>query len=122
MTSSQIRLDGRVAIVTGAGRGLGRSHALALAQRGARVVVNDVGAELDGSGADPSVAGVVVEEIRAAGGTAVANHDSVTTPEGARSISRPRWSRLARLTSWSTTPARFARSRFWNTAPRIWPR
>jgi NAD(P)-dependent dehydrogenase (short-subunit alcohol dehydrogenase family) len=86
MTSSQIRLDGRVAIVTGAGRGLGRSHALALAQRGARVVVNDVGAELDGSGADPSVAGVVVEEIRAAGGTAVANHDSVTTPEGARSI------------------------------------
>src|SRR5690348_8295773 len=86
MTSSQIRLDGRVAIVTGAGRGLGRSHALALAQRGARVVVNDVGAELDGSGADPSVAGAVAEEIRAAGGTAVANHDSVTTPEGARSI------------------------------------
>ncbi len=84
--ASQIRLDNRVAIVTGAGRGLGRSHALLMAQRGARVVVNDVGAELDGTGADRSVAQSVVEEIKAAGGTAVANYDSVATPQGARSI------------------------------------
>ncbi len=84
--ANQIRLDNRVAIVTGAGRGLGRSHALALAQRGARVLVNDVGAELDGSGADPAVAGAVVDEIRAAGGVAAANHDSVATPQGARNI------------------------------------
>src|SRR5690242_10943234 len=83
---SQIRLDNRVAIVTGAGRGLGRSHALLIAQRGARVVVNDVGAELDGTGADSSVADAVVDEIRAAGGAAVANHDSVATPQGARNI------------------------------------
>jgi NAD(P)-dependent dehydrogenase (short-subunit alcohol dehydrogenase family) len=83
---SQIRLDNRVAIVTGAGRGLGRSHALLIAQRGARVVVNDVGAELDGTGADSSVADAVVDEIRDAGGAAVANHDSVATPQGARNI------------------------------------
>src|SRR5271156_2351264 len=83
---SEIRLDNRVAIVTGAGRGLGRSHALLMAARGARVVVNDLGSEMDGAGADRSVAAAVVEEIRNAGGTAVANYDSVTTPEGARKI------------------------------------
>jgi NAD(P)-dependent dehydrogenase (short-subunit alcohol dehydrogenase family) len=82
----EIRLDNRVAIVTGAGRGLGRSHALLMAARGARVVVNDLGSEMDGGGADPSVAAAVVEEIRRAGGTAVANCDSVTTPESARRI------------------------------------
>ena len=84
--ANQIRLDNRVAIVTGAGRGLGRSHAMLLAQRGAKVVVNDVGAELDGSGADPSVANRVVEEIKAAGGAAVANCDSIASPQGARNI------------------------------------
>jgi NAD(P)-dependent dehydrogenase (short-subunit alcohol dehydrogenase family) len=86
--ASQIRLDNRVAIVTGAGRGLGRSHALLMAQRGARLVVNDVGAELDGTGADRSVADAVVSEIKAAGGTAVANYDSVATPQGACNIVR----------------------------------
>ena len=84
--ANQIRLDTRVAIVTGAGRGLGRSHALLMAQRGARIVVNDVGAELDGTGADGSVAQGVVDEIKAAGGTAVANFDSVASPQGARRI------------------------------------
>jgi NAD(P)-dependent dehydrogenase (short-subunit alcohol dehydrogenase family) len=86
MMAREIRLDNRVAIVTGAGRGLGRSHALLMAQRGARIVVNDVGAELDGTGADRSVADGVVDEIRAAGGQAVANYDSVATPQGARGI------------------------------------
>jgi NAD(P)-dependent dehydrogenase (short-subunit alcohol dehydrogenase family) len=69
-------LDGRVAIVTGAGRGLGRSHALALARHGARIVVNDLGGDLHGAGADPTPAGDVVEQIRAEGGEAVVSgHD-----------------------------------------------
>ncbi|MBW2272013.1 MAG: SDR family NAD(P)-dependent oxidoreductase [Deltaproteobacteria bacterium] len=79
-------LDGRVAIVTGAGGGIGREHALALAAEGAAVVVNDLGGSRDGSGADPSLADAVVEEIRSAGGEAVASHASVATVEGGRSI------------------------------------
>src|SRR5579859_4142956 len=71
------RLQGKVAIVTGAGRGMGRSHALLLAREGAKVVVNDLGGEPVGRGADTTVAGKVVEEIRAMGGEAVANTDSV---------------------------------------------
>ena len=73
-----IRFDGRVAIVTGAGGGLGRQHALALAARGAAVVVNDLGGTLDGSGGAPTAANAVAEEIRAAGGKAIANGASVT--------------------------------------------
>jgi NAD(P)-dependent dehydrogenase (short-subunit alcohol dehydrogenase family) len=84
--ASEIRLDNRVAIVTGAGAGLGRSHALLMAARGAKVVVNDLGGKMDGSGANKSAADTVVEEIKAAGGEAVANYDSVATQEGARSI------------------------------------
>lgn len=78
--------DNRVAIVTGAGGGLGRSHALDLARRGALVVVNDVGGSLDGTGDTTSAAQAVVEEIVAAGGQAVANYDSVATAEGGRAI------------------------------------
>jgi NAD(P)-dependent dehydrogenase (short-subunit alcohol dehydrogenase family) len=81
-----VTLDNRVAIVTGAGGGLGRSHALALAARGARVVVNDLGGNADGTGSGSSMADQVVKEIAAAGGEAVANYDSVATPEGGEAI------------------------------------
>lgn len=78
--------EGRVAVVTGAGRGLGRSHALELARRGARVVVNDLGGGPDGTGADPAVAEAVAEEIRAAGGQAVASPHDVADSDGARDL------------------------------------
>jgi len=79
-------LDGKVAVVTGAGRGLGRGMALHLAREGARVVVNDLGGSVRGEGRDDSVAGQVVEEIRTGGGEAVANADTVASWEGGQSI------------------------------------
>src|SRR5690349_20396351 len=81
-----IEFDGKVAIVTGAGRGLGRLYALDLAKRGAAVVVNDLGGTMGGQGVDPSVADQVVEEITNAGGRAVASYDSVDSPEGGQTI------------------------------------
>lgn len=75
---SEVRFDDRVVIVTGAGNGLGRSYALAMGARGASVVVNDLGGSVFGDGADKAAADVVVDQIKAAGGTAVANYDSVT--------------------------------------------
>ena len=78
---SEIRFDGRVAIVTGAGVGLGRSHALGLAARGARVVVNDLGAATDGTGSGSDAARAVVREIRDAGGHAIANGADVADPD-----------------------------------------
>ncbi len=84
--SKPITFDGRVAIVTGAGGGLGRTYALELARRGARVVVNDLGGSVDGTGSSESAADRVVTEIEEAGGEAVANYDSVSTPEGGEAI------------------------------------
>ena len=81
-----IRFDNRVAIVTGAGNGLGRAHALLLASRGARVVVNDPGGAVDGKGGDHAAADKVVAEIKAAGGQAVPNYDSVADPKSAANI------------------------------------
>jgi len=79
---SELRFDSDVALITGAGRGLGRAHAVELARRGARVVVNDLGGAVDGTGGESSPADEVVAEIRAAGGIAIANYDSVATAEG----------------------------------------
>ncbi len=81
-----IRFDNRVAIVTGAGHGLGRSYALALAARGAKVVVNDIGGAIDGSGGSQSPAEAVVADIVAAGGEAVPNYDSVADRDSAANI------------------------------------
>ena len=83
---TELRFDGRVAVITGAGRGLGRSYALLLASRGAKVVVNDIGVSRFGADPDAGPAQDVVNEIEAAGGEAVANTDSVATPEGGKAI------------------------------------
>lgn len=81
-------LDGKVAIITGAGGGIGRSEALLFAREGASVVVNDVGGARDGTGSGDAMATVVADEIKRAGGNAVANFDSVATAEGAAAILR----------------------------------
>lgn len=83
---SALRFDGRVAVITGGGRGLGRAYALLLASLGAKVVVNDPGSPIRGDGADVGVAQQLVDEIRAAGGEAVANTDTVATLEGGAAI------------------------------------
>ncbi|AHH17756.1 oxidoreductase, SDR family [Nocardia nova SH22a] len=92
-----IDFSGRVAVVTGAGRGLGRLYALTLAELGASVVVNDLGGSMHGDGADTGVADGVVAEIEAAGGTAAASYDSVAEPEGAQAIVTTALERFGRL-------------------------
>jgi NAD(P)-dependent dehydrogenase (short-subunit alcohol dehydrogenase family) len=83
---SELGFDGKVAIITGAGGGLGRQHALLLASRGALVVINDLGGAVDGTGSDKGAAERVVDEIKALGGDAVADTNSVATPEGGKAI------------------------------------
>jgi NAD(P)-dependent dehydrogenase (short-subunit alcohol dehydrogenase family) len=94
---TMIDFTGQVAVVTGAGRGLGRLYATELARRGASVVVNDLGGSMGGAGSDTTVADEVVAEITAAGGTAVASHDSVDSPEGGQAIVQTALDRFGRL-------------------------
>ena len=92
-----LRFDGRVAIITGGGGGLGRSHALELARRGAHILVNDPGSALDGSGSSTFAADRVVEEITALGGIAAPNHESVATAQGGRAIVQAALAAFGRL-------------------------
>jgi len=85
---TDIRYDGRVAIITGAGGGLGKTYALMLASRGAKVIVNDLGGKADGTGASTSMADQTVKEIQEAGGEAAASYDSVATPDGGEKITQ----------------------------------
>ena len=94
---ADIRFDGKVAVVTGAGGGLGRQHALELARRGAKVVVNDLGATLDGSGGSSEAAAKVVAEIKAAGGEAVADGGSVADEAGAANLIKTAMDAYGRL-------------------------
>jgi NAD(P)-dependent dehydrogenase (short-subunit alcohol dehydrogenase family) len=89
--------EGRVAVVTGAGRGIGRAYARLLAERGARVVVNDLGGSIEGDGADAEPASAVAAEIAAAGGVAVADHGDVATVEGAEALVESAVRRFGRL-------------------------
>ncbi len=90
-------LDGKVAIVTGSGGGIGRCHALALAKEGAKVIVNDVGGDRSGTGASKSIADKVVDEIKAMGGQAAANYDSVATMAGGKNIVKAALDAFGRL-------------------------
>lgn len=86
MSTDELRFDGQVVVITGAGRGMGRSHAMLLAQRGAAVVVNDTGVDIHGGHPDGSPAEQVAKEIARAGGKALASTDDITTREGARAL------------------------------------
>ena len=94
------RFDGKVALVTGAGRGIGREEAMLLAREGARVVVNDMGGAADGSGTDAGPAQQVVDEITAAGGDAAANTDDISTWAGRRGARARRPSTTSAASTW----------------------
>ena len=112
--------EGRVAVITGAGRGLGRAYALALAAEGARVVVNDLGGASDGSGASGGPAADVVEEVRALGGDAVANTDDVTDWDGAARIVQAAVGAFGRLDVLVNNAGILRDRMFVNTSPEEW--
>jgi len=117
-----IEFKDQVAIVTGAGRGLGRLFAIELARRGASVVVNDVGGSMHGEGSDASVADQVVEEIKRAGGAAVASHHSVDSPEGGESIVRTATEAFGRLDVLVSNAGIFNSIAFEDLTPADWRR
>lgn len=112
----------QVVVVTGAGRGLGRLYATELARRRASVVVNDLGGSMHGEGADASVADEVVQEIERAGGTAVASHDSVDSPEGAAAIVQTAVDRFGRLDAVVSNAGIFNSVPFEELSPDDWRR
>jgi len=113
-------LDGKVAIVTGAGGGLGREHALALARAGASVVVNDLGGARDGRGAGQAMADRVVGEIRAAGGEAVASYDDVASVEGGRRICQAALDAFERIDVLVNNAGILRDKSFVNTTEELW--
>jgi len=117
-----IDFKGQVAIVTGAGRGLGRLYAHELARRGACVVVNDIGGSLQGDGNDSSIAEQVVAEITRAGGIAVPSHHSVDTPEGGEAIVRTATDRFGRLDAVVSNAGIFNMAPFDELSPEQWRR
>jgi NAD(P)-dependent dehydrogenase (short-subunit alcohol dehydrogenase family) len=119
---SRIDFSDQVAVVTGAGRGLGRLYALELARRGAAVVVNDLGGTMHGEGNDPGVADQVVEEIERAGGVAAASYDSVATPQGGEAIVRTALDRFGRLDAVVSNAGIFSSVPFEELSPAEWRR
>jgi NAD(P)-dependent dehydrogenase (short-subunit alcohol dehydrogenase family) len=117
-----IDFNGQVVVVTGAGRGLGRLYALEFARRGASVVVNDLGGSMHGNGADSSVADEVVGEIKRDGGSAVASHDSVDSPEGAQSIIQTAVDSFGRLDAVVSNAGIFNSIPFEDLSPTDWRR
>jgi NAD(P)-dependent dehydrogenase (short-subunit alcohol dehydrogenase family) len=117
-----IDFNGQVVVVTGAGRGLGRLYALEFARRGASVVVNDLGGSMHGSGADSSVADEVVDEIKRDGGSAVASHDSVDSPEGAQAIIQTAVDSFGRLDAVVSNAGIFNSIPFEDLSPTDWRR
>jgi NAD(P)-dependent dehydrogenase (short-subunit alcohol dehydrogenase family) len=113
-------LDGKVAIVTGAGGGLGREHALALARAGAAVVVNDLGGAADGKGSGHSMADQVVAEIRSAGGEAVASYESVASVEGGRRICQTALDAFERVDVLVNNAGILRDKSFANTTEELW--
>lgn len=112
----------QVAVVTGAGRGLGRLYALDLARRGAAVLVNDLGTSMAGTGADPSVADQVVDEIRSAGGRATPSYDSVDTPDGGAAIVGAATDAFGRLDAVVSNAGIFQTLPFEELSPDDWRR
>jgi NAD(P)-dependent dehydrogenase (short-subunit alcohol dehydrogenase family) len=115
-----IDFSGQVAIVTGAGRGLGRLYAIELARRGASVVVNDLGGSMQGEGTDASIADQVAREIEADGGVAVSSHDSVATPEGGAAIVRSALDHFGRIDAVVSNAGIYETAPFDEVTPDRW--
>jgi len=115
-----VSFEGRVALITGAGGGLGRQHALLLASRGAQIVVNDLGGSVDGQGASTGPAQTVADEIAKLGGAAVADTNSVTTPAGGEAIVRTALDAFGRVDIIVNNAGILRDKSFTNMAPEIW--